>query len=445
MSEIFESWLPLLRELSLEEHADEISSTLKLFPQNFKNADFVSLPAKCWPGKLRASMIRKLQGALKLEAATEAENSSLKRIKGNDNGTADPAGTADKRRKIGSKEESFFEAVDNFSPDQALAAISDASSKSKTKTTYAPAIRRYNEMCSRKGLIPFPLSIDKLLTYAGYMKLQEDKYLSPSVDLSAVVAENTRLGHQALPKDDRINKAHKALSEGLKEEEQAEPFRRELLKLMYETARTNIDYDLVLMLLAAVYCLARSTCFAEIEPKDIRDTDGDGVSVTLKNLKGRNREKSVDPHYERVPGLGSWSNPVLGQLLLCPVEVFRRLRSRASGNTASNIPKEKFQRTLNHLLERAKIDNRVVGRTRHLYTHHSTRVSGTCYLLRCGLLPLVISAIADWSSDMVCKYGRKILLNPEAVEAIKFYNPVSMKSSYGAVGNGLALENSSNR
>ena len=201
--------------------------------------------------------------------------------------------------------------------------------------------------------------------------------------------------------------------------------------------------DLILTLLGYIYCLARSTCFSEIQKDDIVDTGKDGVKVILKNLKGSNRDKSVDPHYERIPSLGYWSNPVLGKLELCPVEVFRKIRSRAKGRSVCNVTN--FQRTLNHLLDRAKIQNKVPGRDRHLYTHRSTRVTGTCYLLRCCLLPLIISSIANWSSDMVNKYGRKILLNPQMVEPIAFYNPRGMKSSHGPLGNGLSQESCSSK
>ena len=138
--------------------------------------------------------------------------------------------------------------------------------------------------------------------------------------------------------------------------------------------------------------------------------------------------------------MGFWENPIFGKLELCPVAVFRKLRERAKGLSLCNIGKGEFQRTLNHLLKKAKIPNNAPGRERQLYTQHSTRVTGTCYLLRCGLLPLIISAIADWSSDMVSRYGRRILLNPLLVEPVKFYNPKSMGSSHGPVGNGLAQE-----
>ena len=62
-----------------------------------------------------------------------------------------------------------------------------------------------------------------------------------------------------------------------------------------------------------------------------------------------------------------------------------------------------------------------------------------------GCAPLIFSAMADWTSDMVSRYGRKLMLNPSMVEPVKFYNPVSLKHSYGALGNGLNAESAATK
>lgn len=95
---------------------------------------------------------------------------------------------------------------------------------------------------------------------------------------------------------------------------------------------------------------------------------------------------------------------------------------------------------LDHSLSAASYQNFVVGRNHRRFSPHSTRVAGTCFLLRCGLLPAVISALADWESNMVERYGRRVLLNPNIVEPFRFYNPKSMSTSYGAIGQGLSVE-----
>ena len=102
--------------------------------------------------------------------------------------------------------------------------------------------------------------------------------------------------------------------------------------------------------------------------------------------------------------------------------------------------KYRFQRTLNRRLTMIGVENKAEDRVRQVCTHHSTRVSGVCYLLRGGLLPMIISTIADWHNDMINRYGRKMMLDPQLAEAIQFYNPRSMKACYGAIGNGIGAD-----
>ena len=56
---------------------------------------------------------------------------------------------------------------------------------------------------------------------------------------------------------------------------------------------------------------------------------------------------------------------------------------------------------------------------------HSTRVAAVCYLLQAGLTEAVVKALADWTSDQVRRYGRRLILDPELVEPWPFYNPES--------------------
>ena len=105
---------------------------------------------------------------------------------------------------------------------------------------------------------------------------------------------------------------------------------------------------------------------------------------------------------------------------------------------------------LDHLLYKAGISNfdidvdseSGVVRSRKFYSSHSTRVTGCCMLLRCGLLPAAISAMAEWESDMVSRYEKRLLLNPNIVEPLGFDNPSAMRNHYGRLGNGL--QNTSN-
>ena len=61
----------------------------------------------------------------------------------------------------------------------------------------------------------------------------------------------------------------------------------------------------------------------------------------------------------------------------------------------------------------------------HYIYMHSTRVAAVCYLLRAGLTETVVKAWADWTSDQVRRYGRRLVLDPELVEPWPFYNPES--------------------
>ena len=103
------------------------------------------------------------------------------------------------------------------------------------------------------------------------------------------------------------------------------------------------------------------------------------------------------------------------------------------------------QSTFDHLAARAGIVNFVVGRKRRCYTPHSTRVGGTCMLLRAGLDMRIMSAVADWSSDMVEHYGKKVMLSPDCVEPVAFYNPVSLNASYKGIGHGSGGASSSKK
>ena len=45
-----------------------------------------------------------------------------------------------------------------------------------------------------------------------------------------------------------------------------------------------------------------------------------------------------------------------------------------------------------------------------------------CYLLRAGLSEQVIKALADWSSDQIRRYARRVMFDHELVEPWAFFN-----------------------
>ena len=87
-------------------------------------------------------------------------------------------------------------------------------------------------------------------------------------------------------------------------------------------------------------------------------------------------------------------------------------------------------RRLQRLMAKTAIVNAVEGWHRALYTVHSTRVGAVCYLVKSGLDPVIISRLANWSSDQIGRYGTRLALDPDVVVAWAFYNPVGLRGSY---------------
>ena len=74
------------------------------------------------------------------------------------------------------------------------------------------------------------------------------------------------------------------------------------------------------------------------------------------------------------------------------------------------------------------------GRSRALYTMHSTRIVSICYLLKAGLSETINSVLANWSSDQVLRYGRRLTLDPTSVGLWPFYNPEALAGAYSGSG-----------
>ena len=109
-----------------------------------------------------------------------------------------------------------------------------------------------------------------------------------------------------------------------------------VLRRLGAAAQTDKDFVLVLSLVAATFCVARADCFLHLRPDDIVDVDDDRVQVTLHRLKGSVRERVLAITFRRLPSqpAGSHFSPVhtpQGDIVLCPVWVFRLLRTKARG------------------------------------------------------------------------------------------------------------------
>ena len=204
-------------------------------------------------------------------------------------------------------------------------------------------------------------------------------------------------------------------------------------------AQTEYDHVLVLALLCAMFSLARADSFLSIRVQDIEDYAPDKVEVHLKKLKWEVRHEEVSMVFERLPPArpGSPLAPIVspyGSIPLDPVLAFRMYRAWIQKNTHVQRIQvyDTLLRSIHRLVTQSGMENHRVGRERALYTPHSTRVAGVCYLLKAGLEPNVISVLANWSSDQIRRYGTRHTRNPHEFEEFAFYNPVALARSYGA-------------
>ena len=127
----------------------------------------------------------------------------------------------------------------------------------------------------------------------------------------------------------------------------------------------------------------------------------------------------LDPVFERLPACSGDFRPIwthLRVIPLCPVDAFRLWRSRAVGAGPSRAAQcgadQALIRRLSHLCTVAGIPQRDPGRNRNLFTAHSTRVAGVCYLLRAGVPEWVVSIVANWSLDQIKRYANRLALDP---------------------------------
>mmetsp|Transcript_1942 Transcript_1942/g.3811 ORF Transcript_1942/g.3811 Transcript_1942/m.3811 type:complete len:185 (-) Transcript_1942:57-611(-) len=118
------------------------------------------------------------------------------------------------------------------------------------------------------------------------------------------------------------------------EHEQASPLTVPLLRRIGAAVATEKDMVLLLSLVAAIFCVARADCFLHVRPSDIVDIGPDRVQVVLHCLKGTKRVRTNALVFRRLPSqppgshFGPLSTPS-GDIVLCPVYVFRLLRRKA--------------------------------------------------------------------------------------------------------------------
>ncbi len=331
----------------------------------------------------------------------------------------------------------FRRTVSDFSPGQVVAELREARTAPKTARTYSAAENLYELSCERAGVQAWPATQRSLEIFAGYLK-KSGAYLNPTVYFfGAIDGHKRRCNNTAenFPKA-WVNDICTALERGLPPQEQCEPMTVSFFRKLGHAVSTEKDFSTLLCLVGAFFAVARADCFLHCSPHDIALL-GDRVRVTLTNLKGEKRKSALEPVFEPLGALEPAPlTTALGAIRLDPTRVFSALRERAIAAAAATVALtdsyQKMHRQVLHLIQKAGILNEVEGRRRHLYSAHSTRVGAVCTLLKAGLDQNTISTLANWTSDMIIRYGRRVALDPGLVENFPFFNPRSSSGSYSS-------------
>ena len=352
-----------------------------------------------------------------------------------------PASAAPARspRKHTKNQAAFLAAVESVTPAEAVRALQEARTATSTKGTYRAALPLYEAACARGASPPWPPSKESLAVFAGYLKVSE-AFASPATYWWAVV-EEARHQPAGFHLDRHWAKGIvAALERGLPPQEQAEPLTIPVLRSLAAAVSTEVDFTTVLGLVCALFTLARVDSFLTLCPEDVQDVGRGKVRVCLSRLKGERRREVVDPVFERLGTCAGEFRPLwtpLGVVPLCPVLAFRLLRRRARDVGAPTVAQcdtdQALIRRLSHLCARAGVQQKDPGRVRNRFTAHSTRVAGVCYLLRAGVPEWVVSILANWSSDQVKRYARRLALDPGLVMPWAFFNPSANEMQEAAV------------
>jgi hypothetical protein len=113
------------------------------------------------------------------------------------------------------------------------------------------------------------------------------------------------------------------------------------------------------------------------------------------------------------------------------IELSNRAKQAGRSSLVEFRSKQALARAFEKLIEKAGIPNSEPGREHKCYTLHSCRVGGTCTLLKAGLEPKVISALAMWTSEQIDRYGVMVMCMPSLVCPFQFFNPRELAGAYG--------------
>ena len=120
----------------------------------------------------------------------------------------------------------------------------------------------------------------------------------------------------------------------------------------------------------------------------------------MRHLKGERRQHFLDPG----------SDPIVtprGPIVLCPISIFRLLRSKAVSAGATKVAQcnnKQLLFRLDHLCDRVQVQQEEPGHNRWLYSTHSTQVGAVCCLLQAGFSETIINTLANWSLGQMRRY-----------------------------------------
>ena len=319
-----------------------------------------------------------------------------------------------------------------------------AAKQKTTKTTYNSEVGGYELFCSERKWAPYPLEEDRVyefLAYAGAWNCFDSMY-------TALQDANKARGFPKL-ESERCELAVAALQDDADGEEPSEPIPKDYVKACLENASGDAEERCALQMAGSWFGLFRCGAFRHLRANHIQPSTDDGstgdppvVAVTMTHLKGRAKHYNVKFEAEALRGPGVEYVTFMGaQIPFCPYSIFTLIRARlqtrpgqplfGSATETQEGYNTKLNDTIEALLQKQGVETREDGRKRRLYTSHGLRSGGVCTLLKAGLERTVIENLADWKSDMIEHYGRKVCLQPRRTQAYAFYNPIELRGRYG--------------
>ena len=341
---------------------------------------------------------------------------------------------AGKKRKLSAQQQLFFDTLEATPLKDMRESLQGKVTAPGTLKTHKPALPLYEAACLKAGLPAFPASLESLETFAAALSASQ-AYSNPCVYFFGILRANRDRGHDLHDPAGRISDITTALDRGTPVEEQCEPIGLQTLRTLAGAVVSDSDFDVLLTILGAFFSRSRIDSFLSLSVADVVPEVA-GTKVAFSKLKGTVRKREEWVEFQRLEDHAPFKTR-LGDVPCCPAAVFGLLRDRACARGDARLCKvhkyNKFLESMKSLFQQAGIENEVEGRSRHLYTAHSTRVGGVCTLLRAGLAEKVISTLAGWKSNMIERYSRRVVLEPSIVEPFAFFNPVTLKGSYSGV------------